>query len=215
MSERRPAQHRRSTEEVRRALLAAATAEFAAHGYRGASTRSVAASATVSESALYRHFASKAELFSAATVEPLARFLGEFNQGWTRRDGVTRDDDETLMLALVAQLYDGFRACRDQVRPMLAGSAGDTELAELTSSARSAYAGMVAQTLARAIGWQQRRGVHVPALDTRLRLLVALVMMLAVFDDVALGEPTLGRETVIRELAGMALRGVLTERPAP
>src|SRR5438876_10651504 len=56
------------SEERRAAILAAAEAEFTAHGYSGASIRAIARRAGVSSALLYWFFPSKAELFAAALL---------------------------------------------------------------------------------------------------------------------------------------------------
>jgi AcrR family transcriptional regulator len=56
-------------EETRKAVLAAAHAAFAEHGFSGASTTAIAAAAGVTRGALYHHFADKTELFRAVFVE--------------------------------------------------------------------------------------------------------------------------------------------------
>jgi len=53
-------------ENVRERLLEAAHAVFAEEGYRGATTRRIAARAGVNEVTLFRHFAGKDELLAAA-----------------------------------------------------------------------------------------------------------------------------------------------------
>lgn len=58
----------------RAAVLAAASAEFAAHGYRAASTNRIAAAARVSKGALFSYFPAKDDLF-AAVVEDLFAFM--------------------------------------------------------------------------------------------------------------------------------------------
>src|SRR3954469_3102413 len=56
---------RLSAGERRARVLAAASREFAAHGYAGASLRAVAAAADVTTPVIYDHFDSKAELYAA------------------------------------------------------------------------------------------------------------------------------------------------------
>lgn len=63
---------KRMTATQRRAqILQAARGVFVAQGVNGARTRDIAAAAGINEALLYRHFASKEELFQAAVVEPL------------------------------------------------------------------------------------------------------------------------------------------------
>ena len=61
---------RRSTEEVRRIILAAAQDMFAEGGYAGTSTRAIARRCEVAEYLIFRHFGSKAGLFDAAIRVP-------------------------------------------------------------------------------------------------------------------------------------------------
>ena len=56
-------------EQTRRAILAAARASFAEHGFAAASTTTIAGAAGVTRGALYHHFAGKTDLFRAVFVE--------------------------------------------------------------------------------------------------------------------------------------------------
>lgn len=58
-----------SADQTMAAVLAAARREFAAHGYAGTSTRTVAAAAGLAHTAIYNHFGSKARLFTAVFVD--------------------------------------------------------------------------------------------------------------------------------------------------
>ncbi len=71
-----PARHRRrgrrpGGSDARAAILAAARHEFAAHGYCGASLRSIAASADVDPHLIAHYFGSKRELFGAIAQLPI------------------------------------------------------------------------------------------------------------------------------------------------
>lgn len=70
-----PSGPRRSPEEVRQAVVAAADGLFAERGYDGATLREIARGAGVSSSVLFRHFASKPALLRATVVEPFASFV--------------------------------------------------------------------------------------------------------------------------------------------
>lgn len=71
----RPGRGRLTAAERRREIIAAAQSVFAASGLAGARTSTIADAAGVAESMLYRHFASKQELFEVAVVEPVADFV--------------------------------------------------------------------------------------------------------------------------------------------
>jgi AcrR family transcriptional regulator len=60
-----------SAEERRESILAAAREAFMSSGYGGARTRDIAQRAGVNEALLFRHFATKEDIFRAAVVEPL------------------------------------------------------------------------------------------------------------------------------------------------
>ncbi|HMO68328.1 MAG TPA: TetR family transcriptional regulator [Novosphingobium sp.] len=93
---------RRSPQDLREAILAAAAAEFEANGFAGATTAAIARRAETTEAQIFRLFASKAELFRASVFAPLnrhfaqfhARALGETSQPASQRDLATRYIDE-------------------------------------------------------------------------------------------------------------------------
>jgi AcrR family transcriptional regulator len=69
----RPFGQVRSTEETRRLILDAATAEFAARGLSGARVDRIAASSGVNKRIIYVHFGSKEDLFDRVLTESLGR----------------------------------------------------------------------------------------------------------------------------------------------
>jgi AcrR family transcriptional regulator len=66
-------------------ILDAAEVAFGRHGYHSATTREVAALATVSEALLYQHFAGKRELFEAVAARAMNRLEELFEEAWTSR----------------------------------------------------------------------------------------------------------------------------------
>ncbi|MEX2631199.1 MAG: TetR/AcrR family transcriptional regulator [Tistlia sp.] len=62
----------RDPERTRRAILAAATAEFAAHGYGGASVNAVAERAGINKRMLYHYYGNKQDLFLVVLEEAYA-----------------------------------------------------------------------------------------------------------------------------------------------
>ncbi len=69
------AQKRMSAEQRRAHIEMSARDVFIAQGLKGARTRDIAAAAGINEALLYRHFASKEELFVAAIVTPLRELI--------------------------------------------------------------------------------------------------------------------------------------------
>ena len=73
--------------ERRRAILDAALRVFSTGSYAGATTAEIAREAGVSEPLLYRHFASKRELYFACLEEAWARLLAAVDRGGSRTLG--------------------------------------------------------------------------------------------------------------------------------
>jgi TetR/AcrR family transcriptional regulator len=70
-------QPRLSADERREQIIDSARLVFERSGFDGARTRDLAAAAGVNEALLYRHFASKEELFEAAVAGPLEAAVGK------------------------------------------------------------------------------------------------------------------------------------------
>ena len=94
---------RRTSEEIRGLLQAAASTYFAQHGYAGTSTRAIATEAGVSETLLFRHFGSKATLFREALVLPFTSFVDEFGQTW---QSVVPEETDEDFFGSVGQIVD-------------------------------------------------------------------------------------------------------------
>src|ERR1700734_990187 len=95
-------------EDRRRELLRVAVESFAQNGFSGTKTKDIAAAAGVSEAILFRHFASKEDLYHAILDEKEAtmggdRWLVEMNELADRRD------DRGLFQLLAQQLIRSFR----------------------------------------------------------------------------------------------------------
>jgi AcrR family transcriptional regulator len=66
---------RRDSQDTKRSIFNAATAEFAEHGIAGARVDRIAAAACANKQLIYVHFGSKRELFEAVVAEHLRRFM--------------------------------------------------------------------------------------------------------------------------------------------
>ena len=117
---------RRTTPQVRAALVAVAAKVFAAKGYAGASTKEIADGAKTSETTIYRQFGSKAELFTAAVVQPFFAFLSDYEAffdaalarpGWT---------DQILIRECIERLHHSLHANRNSVLALMTAH-GDPE----------------------------------------------------------------------------------------
>jgi TetR/AcrR family transcriptional regulator len=95
-------------EDRRRQLLRVAVESFAQNGFSGTKTKDIAAAAGVSEAILFRHFASKEDLYHAILDEKEAtmggdRWFVEMNELAERRD------DRGLFQHVARQLIRSFR----------------------------------------------------------------------------------------------------------
>jgi AcrR family transcriptional regulator len=120
---------RRSTSEVRGALLLSAVELFARKGYGGTSTKEIATAARTSEATIYRQFGSKAELFTAAVVEPFSAFLVEYQRFFGECMAQESWTDQIITERSVERLFHHLRENRDAVLAMIS-ALGDPESAE-------------------------------------------------------------------------------------
>lgn len=74
------AKARMSGAERRAAIVQAAIRRFAMHGFRGTTTRELAAAAGVSEPVLYQHFATKRDLYTAIVDQLIAQAHERFDE---------------------------------------------------------------------------------------------------------------------------------------
>jgi AcrR family transcriptional regulator len=95
-------------EDRRRQLLRVAIDSFAQNGFSGTKTKDIAAAAGVSEAILFRHFASKEDLYHAILDEKEATLGGE---RWLVKmnELAERRDDRGLFQHVAQQLIRSFR----------------------------------------------------------------------------------------------------------
>lgn len=145
---------RRSSTEIVDRIVAAAGEEFKRSGYAGATTAAIARAADVTEAQIFRHFASKADLFRDAIFQPLNQHFAAFMEsgagGGTPSEGfdglakryITELQDfmgehsRMLMSLIVARAYEqgggegpseiaGLNAYFDRGAAMMRGRVGD------------------------------------------------------------------------------------------
>jgi AcrR family transcriptional regulator len=198
---------RRSTEEVRTLMLTAARKLFSVHGYRGTSTRDVAAAAGVTAPAIYRHFGSKQGLFEAAVEEPLHATVDGFLDDWEFIGSDQRHNEvaaRLFMKSVVRLLRDN----RELFGAYLQGRSGR----EIEESALSRELGNVVDRVQSAINDQGLVGVDVPI---AVRCVTGMLMSLVLYDDFLFppdDRPTDNR--ILNEVVAITLRGI-ESREAP
>ena len=199
---RRP---RRSTTEVRRLLLVAARSAFAEHGFGGATTSAIAASADVSERVLFRHFATKRRLYESAVVEPFRVFLSDFAGHWNELP-VDQYGAEELFRRFAADLYGIVCDNRDMVSAFLHQSDASALAPELERL------DAVAERFAEAQNLTYDSPVSV-------RLLFLSIISAACYESMLrYDRPDITRERIVHELGEIVLRHATwtpsRERPA-
>lgn len=115
--------------ERRAAIVEAAIERFAMHGFRGTTTRELAAAAGVSEPVLYQHFATKRDLYTAIVDHLIAQTHARFDErARSLAPGCTdREFFQWLGEAIVSYYLD----TPDQIRLLLFSALEGHELAEL------------------------------------------------------------------------------------
>lgn len=92
---------RKTADERREAVLAAAMSEFAAHGLDGASSDAIARHAGISQPYLFRLFGTKKELFTATVQRCMDETLALFREA---SDGLTGQEALAAMGAAYTQM---------------------------------------------------------------------------------------------------------------
>jgi AcrR family transcriptional regulator len=120
---------RLSSEERRASIVEAACKLFADKGFRGTTTRELAAAVGVSEPILYEHFKTKRDLYSAI-IESKARQGLESVQAIADRYAGS-DDDNGFFKALGMNIVDFYTKDPDVVRLLLFSNLEGHELKDL------------------------------------------------------------------------------------
>ncbi len=194
-------------------LLSAAAEAFAAKGFAGSRTAEIAAKAAVSESTLFAHFPSKGDLFVAATLDTFVTFANEMAEMLARAEW--RGEPESAVVEYIGALYDHVLANRDAIAALLSDSR-DPDSTEFTEAARAEFQAVLGELTSVARTWAVAAGRDVPRIELRVRMPIAMIVALVVFDRWFLPEGgRYGRDTIVRELAGQVLRGAVTDQHPP
>ena len=210
-AQRRPAAPRRVPSTVKRRgeaparLIDAARTTFNDRGYERATTREIAQRANLSETTLFRHYHSKAELFHVAMIEPFVVFVQNFaargRAGEFHCEGARAETRKFL-----SGIYDVFAAHRGVVAMLWASDVHvESELAEsgLLAIVREQF-----DTLAALFGEQiRRRGMSLPNDELTIGVTLAMVSCMATFGRCFYGASRPTRDAVIDEITDMVIHG--------
>jgi AcrR family transcriptional regulator len=129
---------RRTSQEIRTLLHAAASTYFAQNGYAGTSTRAIATEAGVSETLLFRHFGTKSGLFEATTLDRFQVAVDGFVARWDRRP-VPAGKEDTHAAAYLAALLKLVRAQRGVMFALLTLDRDEPEVESIQAAAMEAF----------------------------------------------------------------------------
>ena len=122
---------RMAGEERRLQILAVAVSLFSNRGFRGTTTKEIAHAAGVSEAMVFRHFATKEELY-AAILDHKACAGGEaFEPEKITADAIARKDDRAVFEALALEALNHHEHDPDFQRLLLYSALEKHELAEM------------------------------------------------------------------------------------
>lgn len=203
---RRRTPGRRHTDEVRQALLTAASQLFVQKGFAATGYLDIADRAGTSESALFRNFGSKSNLLAEAVLEPFAEEFESVGLRWSSIDEASR---RARRPEFVADLYRTLAANRQLLR-ILMGVANDPAHDDVNAAVSAWFARTFTEVL---LPHDPEPDGRAPA-DQNLRTRAALAMVVgaAVLDDWFLEERgEIPSERLIHVMADLMSRG----RPAP
>src|SRR5215831_17013669 len=103
-----PPQRRLSSNERRRQLIRGAVGLFSRHGFSGARTKDIASACGVSEAILFRHFATKEDLYRAI-LDDQQQESGADEWMAQMREFAQRRDDAGFVRCLILQILKSFR----------------------------------------------------------------------------------------------------------
>ncbi len=117
-----------SGEQRRQHFIDAALHQFSTRGFRGTTTKAIAAAAGVSEALLFRYFPTKADLYTAI-LQQKARQAGFAARLETFRRQAKRGDDRSLVHDVVRAIFGSYERDPDFERLMLYAALEGHELA--------------------------------------------------------------------------------------
>jgi AcrR family transcriptional regulator len=194
------------TRSTREDILSAARTEFALRGYAGGRTPEIAERAGVTERTVFRHFATKADLFTSAAVGPFHAYIAEFMADWREREpGVRSAWDETR--EFYAGLFDVLEAHQGLFVALVAsrsfedrkGAAPDGLGTTMSDILDRATESMAAESASR--GFRGSPAVNV-------RFMFGLAVTVCVHGDWLFAAERPSRDAMLDEITGFTLSGL-------
>jgi len=164
---------RMAGEERRSQILAVAVSLFSERGFRGTTTKEIAHAAGVSEAMVFRHFATKEELY-AAILDHKACAHDRFDPAELSADAIKRKDDRAVFESLALAALDHHQKDPEFQRLLLHSALEKHQLAQMFFNE---FVRPVYEFLSSYISERQRDGAFVevdPAIV--VRCLIGMVM---------------------------------------
>jgi AcrR family transcriptional regulator len=201
---RRP---RRSSSEVRGAILTAAEDLFGVRGFAGTTTREIAKQAGVAEALVYTNFGNKTRLFEAAVVDRYETFLAEHVELWSA--GIT--NPETMSrFDFVHGFVDSFMTYFSDNRNLCLTYLEYHRLGNGQSDPPNANFAAPLRTLEKVLVEHGTQfGLRELDVTLTVRAVIAMVLGLVLHDHVLFtGMCRPGRERLVREVSTLILTGI-------
>ncbi len=202
---------RMQSEDRRRQLLRSAIETFARRGFAGTRTRDIASAAGVSEAIMFRHFATKKELYSAILDTKKEDKDAAAKWGRELEDCARRKDDAALFRHLARKILSSFREDPAFHRLMVYASLEGHLLAHLF---RERFAQPMGGFLRRYLALRQKEGAFREC-DPE----IATAFVLATFVHWAMGKyvfrmkrSRLSEEAVVQKLVELVIGGLQAQR---
>jgi AcrR family transcriptional regulator len=194
---------------VQRLILEAATKVFGRKGYELATTDDIATEAGVARSVMFRHFATKADLFQAAQLQPFLDMVTTFKAS-LEAEVEELWDEELLMRSVVEIVYDSFREHRNGVLAIASMQGLDDANREVQRVLNQAFSDVV--KLSRAEN-ERRDWPPQQNLELSIRIVIGMVASMSVLEPlfVPQGRRRPSRTQLIDQLTQVALHGVRAE----
>ena len=192
--------------ERRQAIIKEAIRLFADKGFRGTTTRELAAAVGVSEPVIYQHFATKKDLY-AAIIESKSQEVDDQMRSWF---GTREDDDQTIFLMLGRAIWGWYEDDRTLTRLLFFSALEGHELSDLFFTRHAA--GFL-EAISNHIGRRIEAGAFRPMdSDTLAWAFIGMVAHHAQSTSVFRFDPKpRPREAVLEDMVDIFLRGVLNE----
>jgi TetR/AcrR family transcriptional regulator len=201
-----PSKNRMHGEDRRRQLLKAAIESFSRQGFGGTKTKDIAAAAGVSEAILFRHFASKEDLYHA--ILDFKEAPDSKNQLMTALEAfAAQRDDARFFQTLATAIVHSFRDDPAFQRLLLYASLEGHLLASLF---RARFGLPIGNFLRRYIATRQKEGAfHKCSPDSAITFLCGPFVQYAMTRHLfGIQDHPIEEETVIQELVALVMRGL-------